>query len=209
MIFNIEEFQNILSGCKTLIDALYFTDIYSKSVDENNKNLMISIVYGMSFNNNYIDLNTMKEILNNISNISIENTDNFTINNNDNLQTRIFMRISNLMNKKYNKIYTKKTKPIKKYCPHCNRKFISNSNIDYVICGLEDEKNGFNWDGCGKDWCFKCEKKLCKSWSTNKLFLNINRVHDNECCKKYAKEYNQNYINEYCQCKNNYVNRFF
>lgn len=206
MINYIEEFSNILSGCKTLADALYFTDLYSKSHTEETKKILMSIVYGTNYNNT-IDLCTMKDILNNMSSITIEENENSQLYQTDNLQRKVFIRISNIMNKKYNKIYTKKIRPLKKNCPHCNKKYISYYNSDYVICGLEDEKNGFNWDSCGKDWCFKCEKKLCKSWSNDKLFLHINRIHDNQCCKEYAKNNNQNYLTEYCHCKNQYVNR--
>jgi hypothetical protein len=206
MSINIEEFKYILSGCRTIIDALYFAELYSKDKSEDNKNLIISMVYGEPYNN-IMDLSSLREILNNMTNVMIENNDNVNIYINDVLQTRIFIRISNIINKKCTKVYTKKNKSIKKYCPHCSRKYISSITSEYVICGLEDEKNGFNWDGCGKDWCFKCEKKLCKIWSSDKLFLNINRCHDEECCKIHSKLNKNNYLFDYCQCKNLFVNR--
>lgn len=204
----IEEFKYILSGCKSLHDALYFANIYCKDKSDDIRKLIISLIYAFQYTN-VIDINSLNEILVNINNISFENNENnekINTNNNDKLITKIFMRISNILNKQ-NKIYLKKKKIYKKNCPHCNRKYITNILCDYVICGFEDERNGFNWDGCGRDWCFKCEKKLCKSWASDKLFFNVNRYHDSECCKLHAKNKNNNYLTDYCHCNNHFVNR--
>ena len=200
----IKEYNYILSGCKTILDAIYFTELYSKDKSNEIKNLLMSLIYSHTYYN-IIDLCNLKEILNNINNISIDNNDNINTYINDPFQTKIFIRIANIINVKSNKTY-KKNKLIKKYCPHCNRKFFGNHNNNYIICGLDDDKNGFNWDGCGHDWCFTCGKKLCKNWVVNKLFLDINRTHDGKCCCSYAKENNDDY-NNYCQCNNKYINR--
>lgn len=92
-----------------------------------------------------------------------------------------------------------------KNCPHCNKKNIAFSNIYYIVCGFTDK--GFDWKGCGKDWCFKCEKKLCKSWNYDMLFDIVNRKHDGKCCKLYASKIGDKYPDNYCHCNNEFVNR--
>ena len=44
------------------------------------------------------------------------------------------------------------------------------NNIEYVICGYINSNKGYDWNGCGKDWCAKCNKMLCKSWDLNQLW---------------------------------------
>ena len=92
-----------------------------------------------------------------------------------------------------------------KDCPHCKQKNASSFNTSYIICGYSNK--GFDWKGCGRDWCFKCSKKLCKSWNFNTLFNKLNRYHDNKCCKVYATQINDKYPDDYCQCTNDNVNR--
>lgn len=94
---------------------------------------------------------------------------------------------------------------IYKPCPHCNKLFIGTKKTNYLICGFTDK--GFDWKGCGKDWCFVCGKKLCKSWNINQLFNIDNRCHNDKCCKSYAHKLTESYKKNYCQCENWYVNR--
>lgn len=96
------------------------------------------------------------------------------------------------------------TKEIFKPCPHCNNVFIGNEKTTYLICGYS--RKGFDWKGCGKDWCFKCGKKLCKCWNIDSLFDISKRFHDKRCCKYYAHRLMEDYDN-FCQCKDWYVNR--
>lgn len=200
----IKEFKYILSGCNTILDALYFLDLYIKDKSESDRSLLLSIVYGTTYDN-VLDMINIKDLLNNISLIQIDNFSKINLCMNDQFYVKIFKRLSMIINNKSYKML-KKCKYIRKSCPNCSFKYIGNGLTTYVICGLEDEKNGFNWDGCGKDWCFKCEKKLCKSWTNDKLFLSINRYHDANCCRMYAELNNEDY-NNYCKCKNIYVNR--
>jgi hypothetical protein len=79
-----------------------------------------------------------------------------------------------------------KTK-MSKNCPHCYQIHHGDSDLEYVICGYTNK--GFDWKGCGYDWCFQCGKKLCK------------------CCKFHAVKTNGIYPDDYCTCTNNYVNR--
>ena len=62
-------------------------------------------------------------------------------------------------------------------------------------------KNGYDLKGCGRDWCFKCEKILCKLWEQDSLFLEMNRYHTKDCCKKHSIKNNKNYEKDYCTWK--------
>lgn len=89
-------------------------------------------------------------------------------------------------------------------CPHCGNRNKSLSKTNYIICGYNER--GYDESGCGKDWCFKCGKILCKNWKDHELNLMTNRYHDAKCCIKHAKKYDASYDN-YCQCLNLYVCR--
>jgi hypothetical protein len=95
---------------------------------------------------------------------------------------------------------------IQKECPHCGEIYNGAPTTTHVICGYSDNRNGYNWSGCQRDWCFSCEKKLCKSWHDNKLWLEPNKIHNSDCCKQSCSKNTENY-NNYCQCNNKYVNR--
>lgn len=86
-----------------------------------------------------------------------------------------------------------------KTCPHCSQRCFRKINTKYVICGYADNSSGYDWKGCSKDWCFKCEKKLCKHWNIDHLYDKNNRYHDKKCCKDMADKNNNNYSEEYCQ----------
>lgn len=89
---------------------------------------------------------------------------------------------------------------ITKHCPHCDNSCKGTIETAYIICGYDDHLNGFNWKGCGRDWCFVCGKKLCKQWNENELYTDEQRNHNKECCKRIAKKNNENYEENYCQC---------
>ncbi len=114
---------------------------------------------------------------------------------NDDAQLSTFKIIMN--NKLQDNIIKQNKKCI---CPHCNKKNNINNGDDYVICGYTNK--GFDWYGCGKDFCNICSKKLCKQWGTDTLFNKYNRVHTDKCCKKHAIKIGEDYLKEYCQCKN-------
>lgn len=94
---------------------------------------------------------------------------------------------------------------INKLCPHCNRQNTSYEGNSYIICGYSNGE--YDMLGCGFDWCFKCEKKLCKNWQDDQLFLITNRMHDKNCCSLFAKKIGVNYETNFCLCKNSYVDR--
>lgn len=93
---------------------------------------------------------------------------------------------------------------VTKNCPHCDKETTSSSDTYYNICGYS--KKGFDWKGCGYDWCFNCSKKLCKSWPVNHLYNVINRYHTN-CCKNHALITGGVYPDDYCQCETEFVCR--
>jgi hypothetical protein len=96
---------------------------------------------------------------------------------------------------------------IKKKCPHCSHENSIKYDTNYIICGYNDLSYGYDWEGCGRDWCGQCGKRLCKKWSDNELFLEENRFHDSDCCFVNAKQIDLNYYLDFCQCNNNIVKR--
>lgn len=91
-------------------------------------------------------------------------------------------------------------------CPHCGKRsnieFSENMNT-YVICGFNNK--GFDWRDCGRDWCLRCGKKLCKKWNIDMLFNKENRYHDGKCCKNHAIKNNEP-IENYCHCYDKKIN---
>jgi len=92
---------------------------------------------------------------------------------------------------------------IERECPHCSKKVKSDASTTYVICGYSE--TGLDWQGCARDWCFRCGKKLCKSWYVNELFVSNNRYHDERCCRQYAEK-NGLDPETFCCCSKIYVN---
>ena len=62
-----------------------------------------------------------------------------------------------------------------------------------------------NNNGCGKDWCFRCGKKLCKSWFVDDLFNPENCFHTIKCCMLDAELKEENYYKTYCRCSTIHV----
>lgn len=123
-------------------------------------------------------------------------------NTTDKSQINTLERILKIKNWEINK----DDKNIIKSCPHCGYKMKGNEWTDYVICGYY-ESSGYNLKGCGFDWCFKCQKKLCKFWEFNNLCDEYNRFHNSTCCKSYANHTDDIYPDDFCQCSNNHVFR--
>jgi hypothetical protein len=216
------EFKYILSGCRTILDAYYFADLYIKKNPE-----MREIIYSMINGKRYddvLDFRTMRSIISDINECKYQSDANDIIykKTNDLTQARTFSRMikykpikppseKDSINKyiKYNQtnISNAKDDLISKMCPHCDHICKANIMTTYIVCGYHDDHAGYDWKGCARDWCFKCGKRLCKIWDIDKLFMQTNRSHDKECCKNHAKEYAKNYPDEYCQCNNKYVQR--
>ena len=95
-------------------------------------------------------------------------------------------------------------------CPHCDRPWKKDDRCNYVICG-EVAKGVLIKDSCGRDFCFRCGKKLCKTYDM--LQEGKYRKHHKFCCRNVAKRNGEDYLKVYCQCKpeqtGNHVNRDF
>jgi hypothetical protein len=210
-------FKNILSGCKTMVDAFYFVDIIIKSCPES-KELLLGMIYNKKYDKSY-DIRSMAHILTQLDlQLYREDIDEFIDKNIksyvDLLQLNSLIRLSKF---KSNKVHEKQNSHINvtfnnivdndkmdldyviKKCPHCGIQTKLNNNIEYVICGYINNNKGYDWIGCGKDWCAKCNKMLCKSWDSEQLFITMNRTHDKACCKKFAKE-NELEYELFCEC---------
>ena len=214
------ELKNILSGCSTFTDAALFGELYRKKNPE-----MKTLIYGFLKGRRYLnnkDFITMQNLLERCNNcIYTEDVyqiinDNFPNRNNENdIQYQTLIRIAKNKVSKFtssNAVPTNSSNRVLypffvKKCPHCGNPFHGNSETNYVVCGYNNITQGYDWVGCQNDWCFVCGKMLCKSWERNKLFVESNRIHDSECCKKHAKLHNKSYLDEYCQCQYKYVIR--
>ena len=215
------EINNILSGCRTLLDSYCFSEIYSKSNPEM-KSVVLSMVNGKRYYDNIIDFKEMQFLLETLDKIQYKEDAEELINFKykditDYIQLQTIKRmIQNKLSKTnsynipnkymYNEqsfsdsLFERNNYKITKNCPHCNHPCNESINMKYVICGYTDTQKGYDLVGCGKDWCFKCGKMLCKSWNTNQLFILDNRTHNKECCKKHANELNIDYEYNFCMC---------
>lgn len=205
--------QTVLSGCKHISDAHSISDIFSNKYPDFS-NMIGSIVNGKQYEN-IISNQNIKSTIADIDYLKYMDEADDLIDvlkesrNITDIQKRTFIRLS-------------KTKPVKavhfcdiepkvhyieKLCPHCGHKTSAVTGATHVVCGYTNETNGYDFVGCGKDWCFDCGKLLCKSWHNNHLYRPENRTHDNECCLEHAKATGKDYTKEFCQCQNDYVNR--
>lgn len=220
------QLKAILEGCDTIIDAFPFCNAYADEYP-NLKSMIVSVTNGKKYKDN-IDINTKQVLMNNINNCTTRDEALDMISNVLNRSTDdVYIKtMERLAHKKYyrNSEYQVNTsrnsfgntsknttnninKNINKKCPHCNFGVTMPENTYYIICGYHNTITGFNWDGCGRDWCFHCGKMLCKHWITNSLNIYMNRTHDNICCSNHAVENGYNYPEDYCQCNNMNVHR--
>jgi len=212
-INKFNEFKHILSGCDNKKDAKFMADLY-KIENIGSDKIVTSLLEGKKYNNNK-DFESIVKILEKcVSCVYFEDVvnvinDNFTKydNEDNNLQYKSCYRIAKSKQSYKNTETKKKNDRVVKLCPHCSRPYLGNTNTVYAICGYSDTRNGYDWQGCQKDWCFLCEKKLCKSWDENRLNIEPNRIHNCECCKLHSNKHGLSYIDEYCHCTHKYVNR--
>lgn len=211
-------FKNILSGCKTMVDAIYFVDKIIKLCPQS-RDLLIGMIHNKKYDKSY-DIRSMAHVLNQLElQIYREDIDEFIDKNIkshvDLIQLTSLIRLSKFKPIKIHDVQDKRINVtfnntdndnidydqdfISKKCPHCGIQVRLNNIIEYVICGYIDNNKGYDWNGCGKDWCAKCNKMLCKSWEHDQLFITFNRSHDKKCCEKHAHENNINY-ELFCSC---------
>lgn len=196
----------ILDGCDTVLDAIPFCNSYAEKYPQM-KSMIFSYLNGRSYNDT-IDIKTKQNMLNDIC-LCETKEDASTLmskviaRSSDDVYKRAMERIINC--KRYKIIGPMAgsvSVNICKKCPHPHCGHIINMATDtqYVICGYTDPNHGYDWNGCGKDWCFQCNKILCKSWEFNRLHLEMNRTHDNDCCSQHANVNDHKYPDDYCQC---------
>ena len=208
-----EQYRCIVAGSRTLNDALFY--IKNLNISPTQKILLTSYANSLTYPK-ILDYSEFFEACKDIDNI-IYKDDAYEFVNQIMRKTTDIAQIKCLA-RKANK---KQDKPkyinipeidqylkhyISKSCPHCGHLHRGSSSTNYVVCGY-GTKTGHDWDGCGHDWCFKCNKLLCKSWTNDQLFIPENRIHNHECCKKHADMKKKNYLEDYCQCHNEFVNR--
>jgi len=219
------QFKNILSGCRTIPDAYHFTELYS-NIYPNMKDIYYSMTNGKRYHKIF-DFKSMIDLLNDINRCNtyeeaIDKYNNAIKKTDDIIQNKTLARLlsskphsvitsntHNLLNLPIKSMsqYNNKYHMVKKNCPHCNHECEANKNTTYIICGYADIHIGYDWEGCGHDWCFSCGKKLCKKWDGNKLFVEQNKKHDAFCCKHHADKHNVEYEKYYCMCDNEFVDR--
>lgn len=210
-----------MKDAQTMIDNII--DIIDLDMDNKNKLfcLLSGIAKSTKYANSY-DLETMFNVIYDLNNEKYKEDvlDCILIhrkNISDTVQINALTRITNIKPFKFGKFSNiHDSRKIldtimfdTKTCPHCFTQCKAHKESDYVVCGYTNDIIGYDWKGCGKDWCFQCCKKLCKSWDKNMLFIQQNRFHNSTCCKLHAeKSKSVNlYPIEYCQCKNFNVRR--
>jgi hypothetical protein len=224
-------FNNILSGCRTMIDAFYFAEKIIQ-INQSYRDLLAGMIHNKKYDK-IMDMRTIAHTLNELNNVEYREDIDEYINKNmknniDTNQINTFLRFgrnkpvknhniirdkpykislqSNIFNKKQKYNDDVNSNLITKHCPHCKITTKVNSDAEYIICGYANNNKGYDWDGCGKDWCARCERMLCKTWDKDKLFVNFNRIHNATCCKEYA-ERNELSYDKFCQCSNVNVKR--
>lgn len=212
---NMSEIYNKLKyniiGCKTRNDALHLLNKYE--LDKRTHDLMMSYIDARKYEKildykklmGYIDeLNKCRyreEAYDIITEASEQTTDL--------IQIKTFTRIANIkpnkptitslknIRERHKEIY------VTKKCPHCGYECRALKNTIYIVCGYKN--TGYDWEGCTRDWCFQCEKLLCKSWDVDQLYLPENRLHNMICCKKHATLNGKKYPEDYCNCNDIYI----
>lgn len=187
-------YKNIFSGLRHQDDVDFFVNKCPKED--------IEII--TSINNSYcpIDVYSMLNIKN-----FLENVQNYKYREEleDILNGTSFDKIQQSITESI--LNSKPPKPIQckkillKKCPHCNYPSSAPEDTSYIVCGVDVRgKVGLDYNGCLKDWCFKCGKKLCKDWNNDYLFVEMNRRHNEKCCRTHAKKNGFKYPDDYCMC---------
>jgi len=206
------ELKVILEGCDTIVDAIPFGNMYAEKYPIM-RSMIFSQINGASYYDN-VDQKSKQDMLRDIHRQETKEDARDLVAKIDNrTHDDVYKRTMNrLANRKNHKIVErtdniKRVINISKKCPHCNHVMNMPEQTTYVVCGYSNTTSGYDWNGCGKDWCFHCEKILCKSWEVNGLHFDMNRHHTDDCCKKHSIETKRKYPDDYCQCNNLNVHR--
>lgn len=195
----MDKYKFIFSGINTQKDAKYFHSKLENVISKQSYDIIWKLLLAKKYHTNIYDYESFSNILKEINNCKYkEDAEEICGNLYKKFDKCQFNTITRIINNKPTKPHFLEKSYIKKMCPHCNSIVIGTQLTKYIICGYSG--NCYNWNGCGNDWCFKCEKKLCKNWSKDNLFIYENRIHNEHCCKQFAKNNNLNY-NEFCLCQ--------
>jgi hypothetical protein len=195
----------LFEGCDSTIDARHISEAIFLKYPQY-RQLIISYRDSLIYPDN-IDITTKITSLDSVSNSDTKD-DAYTLKNNlisrsnDLIYSKSLERIVNRKGNRYRDYNTINyyKNYVSKSCPHCGENMRMHDSTTYVICGYPDTHKGYNWKGCCNDWCFSCEKFLCKSWEKDNLNIESNRLHDDNCCKNHAKRNEHNYPQDYCHC---------
>lgn len=211
------KYKYVIAGLRTVEDC--FLMLEKLNFVQNKKNIFLGLIEGKRESkicDKNIDYILMREIIRDLNNYKYReeayaHIPQIMIKTNNLAQIKTFTRIANSKPLKPQHISVKELKNnsqsnVFKLCPHCGHSCQAPKFTEYIICGYRDN-GGYDWEGCGKDWCFKCGKILCKSWDNDMLFIEENRSHDMECCKQHSVANNKKYPEEYCQCSNQFIKR--
>lgn len=193
-----ELIKKMITGCKTKMDAI---NLGNELKLIHNK-IFLNIINSYEFNNDYADNKNFMHLLDECNKCDYIEDIKFLLMNYDKKIDDIQLKtIDYIINSKEHKLTN--TTFIEKHCPHCNNKVLRDVRTTYIVCGYPSDNT---FSGCGRDWCFKCGKKLCKKWESDQLYIETNQFHDGECCKTYAEQNSLNY-EDFCKCTNTNVDR--
>lgn len=207
------QIKAIFEGCDTLLDAIPFGNQYCEQYPHL-KDMISSYMYSRHYMDT-LDIKTKQSSLCDVDRAKYRDdalflTSKLTQGTQDDVFKKTLERLSS--RKDFNKRDSRQKEEIKlisKKCPHCQHTITMPDHTDYVICGYHDNVHGYDWKGCGRDWCFQCEKILCKKWESDMLMMEENKTHCSDCCSKHSILNNHNYPDDYCQCLNVHNMRFF
>lgn len=202
------EYKNKIINASDVEDALFILDMALSLTNNNTEKLLLNSLMTKNRHDIKMDLDKFVIYLDVLELVYYYNDaekiiQDIEININDITQINTLKRI--IKNKPHRQLTGKNNIMITKNCPHCNKKNFGCINTPYIICGYNTK--GFDWKGCGRDWCLKCGKKLCKSWTIDLLFNKLNRYHDAKCCKNFASKLEFKYPDDFCDCNHEFVNR--
>ena len=210
----LKKYKIYFNGLNNINDINRLTNLLNLSIEEKN---IITNYYNTLYLPKVISIDEFEKIIISLNKLRyqediLENIYKLSLLTNDKSQINSLYRLALLKENKlkyFNPTDVKnKTKNfgLNKKCPHCDHENIIGPFTSYAICGYNNIREGYDWQGCGRDWCVDCGKKLCKKWNENYLFMEENRSHNSECCEINAKITGSEYI-DYCHCFNKYVNR--
>lgn len=197
------KYKNLFSGINTKNDIDFFIS-RCKSED-------LNIIHSIVRSQNYQDIPGITDVYDILDKLKgckyrqdIENIlQDYPKYKNDSFQSTIFKDIMDSYPVYVQPIYKNLTYTAK-VCPHCGKNTIAPSDTGYIVCGFDPQGIDMpNETDCSNDWCFKCGKKLCRNWFTDNLFNDINRIHNDICCKNHANTNKFKYPEEYCMCEQN------